>query len=400
MAAVTIAAHADQLPPGATARSMTAARTSGSARGRAVVLSASGVTRGYTYNGRGDRTGESAGGASRALGYDQANRLVSVDKDISYAYNGGGLRMSKTVDGVATSFAWSEVEELPELLQDGDTSYIYGPEGVPIEQISAGTPVFLHQDQQGSTRLLTDAGGNAVGRYDYGPWGTVTRHAGAATTSLQFDGQYTDSETGYQYLRARYYDPTTGQFLTVDPALTATGGRYDFVANDPLNRADPLGLFSWSHAFKVAGLVAGGVAVAAAGCALTLCTADVVVAAGGIAAITSTAIDTGLALNDCAGHGDRNDCLSSSVGAGIGVVGFGAGKVAEWSFQGAARAINFGGSSISLGYDAVTYQGENVSDGAASLGGGGSSLCMPAPINIQGGSSTYLQPATGGYSLQ
>jgi hypothetical protein len=44
------------------------------------------------------------------------------------------------------------------------------------------------------------------------------------------------------YLRARYYDPTTGQFLIVDPAIAATVSPYQYVSGNPLNAADPSGL--------------------------------------------------------------------------------------------------------------------------------------------------------------
>jgi RHS repeat-associated protein len=193
------------------------------------------------YNARGDRTGESPGGTALSLSYDQANRLVGAGNSISYAYDGDGLRAFKTVSGVTTPFVWSEAEELPELLQDGSTYYIYGPEGVPIEQISGSTPTYLHQDQQGSTRLLTDEEGDVVGRYDYDAWGKVTGHTGSAATDLQYDGQYRDAETGFQYLRARYYDPSIGQFLTRDPAVAITDIPYGYASDDPTNNGDPTG---------------------------------------------------------------------------------------------------------------------------------------------------------------
>lgn len=73
-------------------------------------------------------------------------------------------------------------------------------------------------------------------------------------TPLQFSGQYTDAETGLIYLRARYYDPSTAQFLTVDPDVRATQSAYGYVDNNPLNHADPSG--------KWLGALIGGVAAA------------------------------------------------------------------------------------------------------------------------------------------
>lgn len=201
------------------------------------------VTRHLSYNERGDRTSEEfPDGEARTFAYNQADQLIGVNEDITYGYNGDGLRVRKTVGGITTPFVWNEAESLPELLAAGETSYLYGPGGRPIEEITEGDATFLHEDQQGSVRLLTDAGGTVVGRYDYTPWGAVARHSGTATSSLQFDGQYTDEETGFQYLRARYYDPSTGQFLSADPWFPITGARFSFGADNPVAYGDSSGL--------------------------------------------------------------------------------------------------------------------------------------------------------------
>lgn len=202
------------------------------------------VTRDFTYNARGDRISEELlDGSTRILTYDQADRLIGVNGNVSYSYNGDGLRTSKAVNGVPTDFVWNQTEPLPELLQDGSAYYIYGPEGKPIEQIEGATATYLHEDQQGSVRLLTGEAGSVIGSYDYTPWGNVSGHTGSATSNLQFDGQYTDAETGYQYLRARYYDPATGQFLTPDPIYPITQSRFGYAANNPQDFSDPLGLW-------------------------------------------------------------------------------------------------------------------------------------------------------------
>ena len=91
--------------------------------------------------------------------YDQAGEPTWVErpkegetseiKD-SYAYDGNGLRASQTVSGTTTYFTWDMTEGLPLLLSDTTNSYIYGPGGLPIEQISSGgTVTYLHHDQQG-----------------------------------------------------------------------------------------------------------------------------------------------------------------------------------------------------------------------------------------------------------
>jgi RHS repeat-associated protein len=128
--------------------------------------------------------------------------------------------------------------------------YIYGPGGLPVEQIGFdGTKVWFHHDQLGSTRLLTDQAGNWRTRYSYDPYGhgpivDTNPALPTATTPLGYTGQYTDIETGHQYLRARYYDPTTAQFLSRDPITALTREPYGYTYGNPLNATDPSGLWS------------------------------------------------------------------------------------------------------------------------------------------------------------
>jgi RHS repeat-associated protein len=75
----------------------------------------------------------------------------------------------------------------------------------------------------------------------YDPYGQQLSSTGVANP-LGYAGQYTDAESGLQYLRARYYDPATAQFLTKDPLVAITQEPYAYVGNNPLNATDPSGL--------------------------------------------------------------------------------------------------------------------------------------------------------------
>jgi RHS repeat-associated protein len=121
--------------------------------------------------------------------------------------------------------------------------FIYGPDNLPIEQINntTGAVEYLHHDQQGSTRLLTGSTGTVTGKCSYSAYGTPTCE-GSATTPLGWDGQYTSSDTGLVYLRNRVYDPSTAQFLSVDPAVALTREPYAYGGDNPVNRHDPDGL--------------------------------------------------------------------------------------------------------------------------------------------------------------
>ncbi|WP_328299174.1 DUF6531 domain-containing protein [Streptomyces sp. NBC_00435] len=201
----------------------------------------------YTYDPQGNRTKATTGAASTTYTYNQEKQLTSVSSGsgtASYKYDGSGLRVSKTVGSTTTAFTWDAATN-PNLLWDGTTSYVYGPNSAPVEQIAAtGTQWYFH-DQLGSTRALTDTSGAVVAGYAYTAYGTPAGQSGTASTPLRYAGQYTDAESGLVYLRARYYDPKTTQFLTVDPMVQSTRSAYGYVAGNPLNGIDPSGKFVW-----------------------------------------------------------------------------------------------------------------------------------------------------------
>jgi RHS repeat-associated protein len=207
----------------------------------------------YTFDKFGQRTKATpATGPATTYGYDQGGNLTSVTRkeegavkkiEDTYVYDGKGLRSSQTISGTKANFAWDLSEDPALLLYDGTNYYIYGPEGLPFEQIASGSATYLHHDQQGSTRVLTNSSGEVKGTYTFTPYGGVEGQTGTATTPLGFDAQYTNPSTGLIYLRARTYDPSTAQFISVDPALTDTGEPYSYAEDNPVNRDDPSGLY-------------------------------------------------------------------------------------------------------------------------------------------------------------
>ncbi|MBA3809993.1 MAG: RHS repeat-associated core domain-containing protein [Solirubrobacterales bacterium] len=113
-----------------------------------------------------------------------------------------------------------------------------------FEQINGETPTYLHHDQQGSTRLLTGSAGTVTGTTTFDAYGNKTGSTGTSTTPLGYDAQYTSSDTGLIYLRARAYDPATAQFLSTDPITAITRAPYTYAADNPLNFGDPTGLWT------------------------------------------------------------------------------------------------------------------------------------------------------------
>ncbi len=222
-----------------------------------------GPTATYAYNEDGQRTESKpkSGEPATKYTYDQAGNLTVVErakgtkepeiKD-TYTYDGTNLRQSQTISGTKTNLTWDTAEPIPLILTDETNSYIYGPENQPVEQISSGgTTLYLHHDQLGSTRLLTNTSGNTETAYTYNPYGTLNATTGTASTPLRYDGQYTNTDSGLIYLRARTYDPSTAQFLSLDSALRETSEPYNYTDDNALNNADPTG------ECKASGLIPG-----------------------------------------------------------------------------------------------------------------------------------------------
>jgi RHS repeat-associated protein len=208
---------------------------------------------GYSYDGNGQRSEVAPeSGPATSYSYDQAGNLTSIERPeegevagigMSFTYDGQGLMASQT-KGLATNhLTWDLSGPMPLLLDDGENSYVYGPDGLPVLQISKEEgATYLHHDQLGSTRMLTDSAGETTASFSFTPYGALEGSTGTATSPMGFAGQYTESESGLQYLRARFYDPATAQFLTVDPISAHTHAPYAYGKDNPLSFVDPSGL--------------------------------------------------------------------------------------------------------------------------------------------------------------
>ena len=140
---------------------------------------------------------------------------------------------------------------------------------------------------------------------------------------------YTDAETGFVYLRARYYDPATGQFLSRDPLVALTGSAYGYVDGNPLNFTDPLGLLTLKGFLKgaalglgAAALIIGTAGIATPGLAVLGVSAATASTYLGVA---STVASVGVAYYDCRAKRDINcyGSIAEAVGGGV-TTGFGA----------------------------------------------------------------------------
>lgn len=174
---------------------------------------------------------------------------------------GNGLRRSKTVGAspVAT-FAWDPTLGLPLLLADATNLYVYGPDGGLIQQTAKADDAALYTvtDLTRSIRALVDQDGAVALSRTWDAYGNQTASTGDGASPFGYAGGYHDAESSLIYLRARYYDPSTAQFLTRDPLLSLTRNVYGYTDGDPYLTGDPSGLLVLGWCFGATVFVVGG----------------------------------------------------------------------------------------------------------------------------------------------
>jgi len=235
--------------------------------------------------------------------YNLQGRMAAVEIDsdgntdleerVEYRYDANGIRVGQTItedtdgDGSLADETPTETKFLvdgqnptgyAQVLEEKDAagqvqkSHTLGLD-VTSQALYTGAVHFLLYDGHGSTRMLVDALGyplsGQVYRYDaYGnPLGFSPT---SALTSLLYSGEWLDRLTNLQYLRARYYDPSTGRFNRLDPFFgnlqdPQSLHKYAYVHGDPIGRIDPSGemtLLSTTSALRTLmnmGALMGGV---------------------------------------------------------------------------------------------------------------------------------------------
>lgn len=112
----------------------------------------------------------------------------------------------------------------------------------------AGTHHYYYTDPQGTPLAKADANGTIIATYDYAPYGQAVVNMSGAPDGPGYTGHVNDPETGLVYMQARYYDPSTGRFLSVDPVGVEAGNefafnRYLYGRGNPILNIDPNGKF-------------------------------------------------------------------------------------------------------------------------------------------------------------
>ena len=205
----------------------------------------------YSYDANGNQITKITADKTETNTYDSLNQLIGFTDGkttASYKYDIDGLRISKTVDGHSIDQIWNDDKQIA---VDADGSnpykaqiYIRGTNllaGCEFVQAVKSDYTYYTQNAHGDVVNLTDNNGAVTKTYQYDAFGVEKNIDDADTNAFRYCGEYYDKETATIYLRARYYSPSTGRFISRDSFAGSN--------NDPLS----LNLYTYCHNNPVSG---------------------------------------------------------------------------------------------------------------------------------------------------
>ena len=172
--------------------------------------------------------------------YDGLNELKTYrgkkEEFATYEYMANHYRISKTVDGTKTYQLWDNDRVVSEFDSELNLKINYRI-GVNGQILSDSNEISYSYDGHGN--LINENGNYSTNVYD--AYGNKTEDFGTGDAPFGYCGEYTDKESGLVYLRNRYYDSSTGSFITEDPIKDGNNW-YGYCAGNPLNAWDTSGL--------------------------------------------------------------------------------------------------------------------------------------------------------------
>src|SRR5580700_9689134 len=208
----------------------------------------------YTYDSNGNTLTKTVGSNTTSYSWDFENRLTSVTLPgsggiVSFKYDPLGHRIYKSSTSGTSVFAYDGNNLAEETNATGGVVARYS-QGLdvdePLAMLRSSATSYYQGDGLSSVTSLTNPSGAVAETYTYDSSGNLTTSVGSIINPFQYATRELDSETGLNYYRARYYDPTSGRFIAEDPIRFDGGVNfYAYVENDPVEYTDPFGLIHY-----------------------------------------------------------------------------------------------------------------------------------------------------------
>lgn len=206
----------------------------------------------FGFDPNGNMTSRTQGGITTNYAYDSEHRLTGISgpDNAAYVYDIFGNRREATRNAVITRYVLDINGPMSQVLMETDGNnnpkyyYIYGLGLIARIAANGVTTRYYHSDFRGSTIAMTDQNANITHKYAYDAFGKVLDQVEEDFNPFRYVGTFgvMDEQNGLYFMRARYYDPLIGRFLSEDPVWDVN--LYDYANSNPVINIDPLGKFS------------------------------------------------------------------------------------------------------------------------------------------------------------
>jgi RHS repeat-associated protein len=225
-----------------------------------------------------DANGNTLASGGNTFAYEFEDRLTNYNAGtITYVYDGDGNRVARTEAGSTTRFLIDALTptgyaQVAEEVVAGFVvrQYTHGLMRVSQRQNIAGTwtTSYYGYDGFGTTRQLLDAAGVVTDTFAFDGFGNLVARTGTTPNQYLYRGEALDAGTGMYYLRARWYRPGLGRFLTQDKyegedvtkcdcrtlsgksSLAGTLSAYGYANQNPVNLSDPTGFNAGDYSIR------------------------------------------------------------------------------------------------------------------------------------------------------
>ncbi len=208
--------------------------------------------------------------------------LKNANNSISYTYDANGIRATKTVNGVKSTYEYAGSQLVYEKRGNMDIYYFYDSYGnlsaIRYANGSVDNIYYAVCNSRGDVEAFYNGSGTLKSRYVYDTWGNVIKIVDANgkeitdqnnvafINPIRYRGYYYDTETGFYYLKSRYYDPEVGRFINADGYVSTGQGilgnnMFAYCGNNPVIRSDSSGEF-----WLLAAVAAAAAAAILSGC--------------------------------------------------------------------------------------------------------------------------------------
>jgi RHS repeat-associated protein len=230
----------------------------------------------FTYDANGNQTSwqDDVSAQNRQISWDEENRIRELSDNgqlMRYSYDASGTRVYKNIGNSQTVSVNGKLAAQTsgignytiyvnpyQVTQSGGYTKHYYIEGqriastLGIASTSGGKKTqpfqyYYHPDHLRNSAYITDATGEVFQHLEYFPFGEtfVDEHGNQQRTPYLYNGKELDNETQLYYYGARYYDPRTSIWESVDPSWDAPNligiSPYAYVRNNPIIYIDPDG---------------------------------------------------------------------------------------------------------------------------------------------------------------